>query len=311
MLHMILILLLLFAGSGAAQDHAGTEPPIFRIGVSLVNVDAKVVGRDGKDIAGLDASDFVIYDEGERREITNFGRESTPVEIVMLLDVSPEMRPHLLDLTPRVSKAMEPLRAGDRAAAILFGSRAEVIQPLTTELIEIPRAVVNNIYKDRFGRGNLLNEALMEVARYLKSEPAKGRRSVIVITTNRGVRAGVTDAEAIEELHGTDAVLNAIIVGGGSGPRTVMSFSDPAKTPPDVHRYTKETGGEVVSGEEPSRALRRLIESATTRYSMQFPAPGDAPPETIRKLRVELSGAAQARYPGASVQARTSYEVPK
>jgi VWFA-related protein len=307
---MIFVLLALLAGGALAQTESDAEPPIFRIGVSLVNVDAKVVGRDGKDIGGLDASDFVIYDEAERRTITNFGRESTPVEIVMLLDVSPEMRPHLLDLTPRVSKALEPLRPDDRAGAILFASRAEVIQPLTSELIEVPRKVVNNIYKDRFGRGNLLNDALMEVARYLKSEPAKGRRSVIVITTNRGVRAGVSDQEAIEELQGTDAVLNAIIVGGG-GPRTAMSFHDPAKTPPDVHRYAKETGGEVVSGEDPARALRRLIESATTRYTMQFPAPSDAQPETIRKLRVELSGAAQARYPGAVVQARTSYEVPK
>lgn len=303
-------LLLLLPGGIWAQTESETEPPVFRIGVSLVTVDAKVTGRDGKDIGGLTAADFVVYDEGEARTITNFGREATPVEIVMLLDVSPEMRPHLLDLTPRVTRALEPLRRGDRAAAVLFSTRSEVIQPLTEEIIEVPRKVVNNIYKDRFGRGALLNEALVATAEYLDSEPAKGRRSVIVVTANRGVRSAVTDEEAIAALHGSGVVLNAILV-SGDGPRTVYSFQNPAKTPPDVYRHAKETGGEVVTGEDPSRALRRLIEGATTRYSLQFHAPAHAEAGTIRQIRVELSSAARARYPGAVVQARTGYEVPK
>jgi VWFA-related protein len=307
---LIFVLLLLLGGDVAGQTEAASDPPVFRIGVSLVNVDAKVVGRDGKDISGLTAADFVIYDEDETRTITNFGKETTPVEIVMLLDVSPDMRPHLLDLTPRVSRALEPLRPKDRAAAILFGARTEVIQPLTPELVEVPRKVVNSIYKDRYGRGTLLNEALMETAQYLKSEPAEGRRSVIVVTTNRGVRATVSDQEAVRALLGADVVLNAILV-GGAGPRTVLSFNDPSKTPPDVYRYAKETGGEVVTDDEPARALRRLISEATTRYSLQFPAPSDAAAGTFRKLRVELTSAARSKYPGAIIQARTGYEVPE
>ena len=227
----------------------------------------------------------------------------------MVLDVSPEMRPYLLDLTPRVMDAMTPLRPGDRAGAMLFGARSELIQPLTDDLAELPRKVVNNIYKDRFGRGTLLNEALIEAAAYLKREPPKGRRTVIVVTNNQGVRAAVKDAEVIRALQSADAVLNAIIVGLAAGPRAVMSFHDPNTVPPDVYRYASETGGEVVKAQQPAAALRRIIEGATTRYSLQFPAPSDA--SGFRKLRIELSGAAQARYPGATVQSRSGYEVPK
>jgi hypothetical protein len=229
----------------------------------------------------------------------------------MVLDVSPEMRPFLLELTPRVSQALEPLRRSDRAGAVLFAGRSEVIQRLTPELIQVPRTVVNNIYKDRFGRTTMLNEALVEASRYLRSEPAKGRRTIIVVTTNQGVRGAIPDQQVVRELLAADAVLNAVLVGdAANGPRTTAAFNDPNRTPPDVYRYAHETGGETATGEQPSRALRRIIEQATTRYSLQYPSPSGEP-GTFRSVRVELSPKAQSRYPGAVVKARSGYEVPK
>ena len=44
----------------ATAQSADTEPPIFRTGVSLVTIDAKVTARDGRDIGGLNAHDFVV-----------------------------------------------------------------------------------------------------------------------------------------------------------------------------------------------------------------------------------------------------------
>lgn len=298
---------MLVAAAANAQT-ADAEPPVFRTGVSLVTVDAKVTTRDGRDVGGLNAQDFAIYDENERRPITNFGREATPVEVVLLIDVSPEMRPYLLELTPHVAQALEPLRPGDRAAAILFGARTEIIQPLTGDLMRIPREVVDNIYKDRYGRGTLVNEALVEAARYLRSEPAKGRRTIIVITNNRGTRSSVSDEQAVRALLGVDSVLNVILVGSAAGPRSVLSYHNSDSVQPDVYRYAGDTGGEVVRDSEPAKVLRRMIESAKTRYSLQFPAPQDA--TGLRHLRVELSVAAQARYPGAAVQARNAYQAP-
>lgn len=305
---MLLILFLLLTACAGAQT-AETEPPVFRVGVSLVTIDAKVTGRNGRDIANLNANDFVIYDEGERRTVSNFGRESTPVEVLLVIDASPEMRPYLLDLTPHVMEALGPLRPGDRAGAILFGATSEVIAPLTTDLADVPRKVVNNLYKDRYGRGTLVNEALADAAAYLKREPAKGRRTVIVITNNRGVRSAVQDADVVRALQGADAVLNAIVIGEDAGPRTVLSAHAPGVLPPDVYRYARETGGDVVQAQDPAAALRQVIAAAMTRYSLQFPAPSEA--NGYRRLRVELSSAAHARYPGATVQTRAGYEVPK
>jgi VWFA-related protein len=304
--------LLVFAAlAGTQQQDSDIAPPVFRMEVSLITVDAKVTGRDGRDLNNLDASDFVVFDEGQRQKLTHFGRETTPVDLLLVLDVSSSMRPFLLELTPQVTDVLSPLRSGDRAGVMLFADRSEVVQSLTNDLLLVPRTTVSTIYKNTRGQRTLLNSALVNAAQYLKSQPATGRRTIIVLTDNYAEAGPVTDNDVIRELHAANAVLNMVLV-GAKGTEVKMKptrYGEP-DTAPDIMRIAKATGGEVVTGAEPARALRHAIEQATTRYSLQYPAP-PGEPGTFRHIQVDLSAAARARYPDAVVQARSGYDVPK
>jgi VWFA-related protein len=293
----------------AQQNESDPAPPIFRTEVSLITVDAKVTGPGG-DISSLNAPDFVIYDEDKAQTPTHFGRETTPIDLLLVLDTSDSMRPFLLELTPHVAEAVAPLRPGDRAGVMLFADRSEVVQPLTDDLKLIPRTTVNTIYKDGRGRSPLVNEALLSAAEYLRSQPATGRRTIIVLTNNDGVRGTVRDTDVLCALYAADSVTNVILVGAQEArPRTV-GYRAASNRTPDVFLYAEKTGGDVVTGQEPARALREVIRQATTRYSLQYPAPpGEA--GSHRTIRVELSSAARSRYPGATVQARSGYDIPK
>ncbi len=295
----------------AQKPDADAEPAVFRTEVSLITVDAKVTGRNGVDIGNLNASDFVIFDENKQQSVSHFGREATPIDLLLVLDVSSSMRPFLLELTPRVTQALSPLRPGDRAGVMLFASTSQLVQPLTPDLALIPRTTVNTIYKDGPGRSTLLNQALLSAAQYLKAQPTTGRRTLIVITDDNAVSGGARDNEVVRELHAADAVLNVIFVGAnGAAPAKAQGYRDPSYSRPDVFRLAEATGGDVLSGDDPARALQRVIQAATTRYSLQYPAPG-GDPGTFRRIRVELSPSALARYPGAMVRARSGYDVPK
>ena len=67
---------------------AGQEEPVatFKTSVSLVKVDAKVSGRDGRSINDLTKDDLVVFDEDSRRDIVEFDRESEtqPLRLVLL-----------------------------------------------------------------------------------------------------------------------------------------------------------------------------------------------------------------------------------
>jgi hypothetical protein len=77
---------------------------------------------------------------------------------------------------------------------------------------------------------------------------------------------------------------------------------------PDVQRYAKETGGEVVTGAAPAVALQPMLKGLTARYSFQYTAP-PADEGSFRKIRVELTPDATERNPGVRIKARSGYTV--
>jgi hypothetical protein len=61
-------------------------------------------------------------------------------------------------------------------------------------------------------------------------------------------------------------------------------------------------------GAAPAEALAPILKDLTTRYGFQYtPPPGEE--GSFRKIRVELSPEAAARYPEAKIKARSGYTV--
>src|ERR1700747_1141526 len=110
---------LLFALTGGllAQD---SDTIIFRSDVSLVRVDAQVVDRDNRAITGLRATDFILREEGRPQPIRNFASENMPVDVLLLLDVSASMRPHIQRIASAGRQALHVLGGDDRVGIMVF-----------------------------------------------------------------------------------------------------------------------------------------------------------------------------------------------
>ncbi len=65
---VLLLCVLLVSPIVAAQETFFSEI----MEVRVTNVDVVVTGRDGKPVTGLDRNDFEVYEDGVRKEITNF-----------------------------------------------------------------------------------------------------------------------------------------------------------------------------------------------------------------------------------------------
>ena len=91
MRYIFVPLLLAFAAcAGVADDQV-----VFKSDVALTRVDSQVLDRDGHAITGLQAADFVLKVDGRIVPIRNFANENMPIDILLLLDVSGSMRPHV------------------------------------------------------------------------------------------------------------------------------------------------------------------------------------------------------------------------
>lgn len=303
---MRLLTFLLIAMFGFAQD----ETPLFRTGVSLVKVDVEAQDPSGAGVAGLRAGDFLVYDEEQRQTIADFAAETESVRVLMLLDVSPSMSKWLTDLGTKSTQALRSLRANDEIALMTFATRSELVQPLTTEKKEIGAKVIGSIYKQMLGRETLVNEALLEAAKYMRAQPGKSRRAILVVTDNEGVRRKVTDDEVVRALHAGDIVLSAILVGDNPAARPYRParYENPSVATPDVQRFVSETGGQAITGASPAAALQPVLKGLTARYSFQYTAPS-AEDGTFRRIRVELTPEAAARNVGVKLKARSGYTV--
>jgi VWFA-related protein len=295
---------LLIAALGFAQD----DIPLFRTGVSLVKVDVEVQDAGGLGITGLRPGDFVVYDEGQRQTIGDFSAESQAVRVLMLMDVSPSMSKYLSDLGVKTTEALQALRPGDEVALMAFAARSQLLQPLTTETSTLGAQIIGNIYKQTLGRETLVNEAMLEAANYMRSQPGKARKAILIVTDNEGSRKAVSDDAVVRALHAGDIVVSAILIGDARLAYTKARYENPMSAPPDVQRFVSETGGQVIAGAAPADALQPVLKGLTTRYSFQYTAPS-AEEGSFRRIRVELTPETAARYPAAKIKSRSGYTV--
>src|SRR5690242_9845637 len=112
--------LVAFVLAGGNLLAAADNDVVFRSDVSLVRVDAQVFDRDHRAVTGLRAEDFVLLEEGKPQQIRNFGSENMPVDVLLLLDVSRSMQPHIRTMTSAAHDALRVLGNNDRVAIMVF-----------------------------------------------------------------------------------------------------------------------------------------------------------------------------------------------
>src|SRR2546423_15721720 len=82
----------------AAAGLAAQDRPRFQSSVDVVTVTATVTDKDGRFVAGLGKDDFTIFEDGQPRDVSYCGEESSPVSLAILLDASGSMTRGKLDL---------------------------------------------------------------------------------------------------------------------------------------------------------------------------------------------------------------------
>ena len=304
-----LILLLGVAASGG-QD--GNASPTFRGGVSLVKVDAQVLDRGGRIVPGLQASGFQILDEGQPQKIAYFGRESEPLDLVLLLDVSGSMYRHLEQLADAARAALKQLYEGDRVAVALFARSAGIRKPLTEDLQSVEAEMHDAVNTRTLGSGTAINAAIVVTAQYLQRQKARGRRAVLIVTDNVSLNYLVPDEEVIRQLYAADAVLNGILIGRQRRPEPPRPgrFLNSDFTPSNVYKLAEQTGGEAVEAGRIGDSFPQMIERIRARYSIQFATPAGAS-GAYRHVRVEFAPDARSRLRGAGIRARAGYYAPE
>jgi Ca-activated chloride channel family protein len=167
------------------------EGDVVRVDTQLVSVPAIVTNSLGRPVGGLRQDNFIVYEDGQKQTIANFGTTEAPFEIALLLDTSGSTRADVELIRQAANAFINALRPGDRVAIVAFKDRAsgnsqmatvDVLAGLTDDRKAL-RAAIQNLGSSN---GTPFYDALGRIADEIFRDPpraeVRGRRAVVALT---------------------------------------------------------------------------------------------------------------------------------
>ena len=185
---------------------------VVRVDTQLVSVPAVVTNRAGRPVANLLKENFVVFENGSKQQIVNFGTTDAPFEIALLLDTSGSTRADVALIRRAANAFIDALRPGDRVAIVAFNTATnageslaavEVQTELTTDRAALRRALENVGASNGTPFYDALARVADEVFREAPAENVRGRRAVVALTD------GVDSASTTEYEEARDKLMRS------------------------------------------------------------------------------------------------------
>lgn len=167
------------------------EGDVVRVETQLVSVPAVITNSTGRPLAGLRPNNFLVFEDGQRQSIANFGTTEAPFEIALLLDTSGSTRADVALIRLAANAFISSLRSGDRVAIVAFnteqkGSTQSATVEVLSELTSNRQSLQKAIQTLGAANGTPFYDALERVVRQVFREPereeVRGRRAVVALT---------------------------------------------------------------------------------------------------------------------------------
>jgi VWFA-related protein len=317
----------------------GDDDVVFESDVALSRVDAQVVDRDGRAVTGLQARDFVLRVDGKVQPIKNFDSENMPIDILLLLDVSGSMRPHVQRIADAAQQAFNVLAEQDRIAIMVFDTRARERLPFTNSRDEITKELNHLVRSEGFNGGTRITSSLIEAASYVQHHARADARRAVVILTDDETQDGQDEPRVESALSRANAILSFLqapyepptarrMPGGGRRRGGGIGFPggggiglpgggwpagggipgggggqvDPSHSA-GTDTIALDSGGDTMSVNNAS-ALEDTLARLRQRYALHFYLAGEAQAQAHHTVRVDLSKEVRIRFADAEVRSR-------
>lgn len=170
----------------------------FTSGVTLVEVYATVVDRQGAPVTGLGADEFEVEQDGRRQEVQVFTAGDFPLSLAIAVDRSFSLsRQRLAAAVDATQRLLGELKPEDRVMLLAVGSEVEVLTPLSVD----HRAAYFALRDLQPWGTTPLFDATIAALDAVQQAP--GRRALILLTDgdDRYSRASATDMVTAARRH--------------------------------------------------------------------------------------------------------------
>jgi VWFA-related protein len=290
-----------------------------RINTELVILDAQVLNKKTNTAIGnLKSSDFELFEDGVRQEITHFSVDKLPLSIVLLLDVSPSVKPFIDQIGMGALEALQRLRPDDEVSVMAFAGTAQLIQGFTTDRQLMAQRIqrLDEMAKNKRGTNILL--AINEAAKMMKDAASPiNRRVIITVTDNESYvlrgQSGTSIKETLDNLFESGSAVCGLVVRGAIAQAQAVMRWSPSNLALlrsyKVDPFVQQTGGEMMNSpkSEVDRKLGDLFEQMRARYTIGFSSTNTNYDGKFRNISLKLSSERQKANGDLTVRTRRGY----
>lgn len=292
----LLLCLTILTAAGAVLAPAAQEPAVavFKSGVEQVAVAALVRDSRGRLVTNLEADDFELFDDGQRRPLTNVWSEPSPASVAILMDTSGSMATKMTRARETANALVAGLKPGaDEVAFYVFDTALREVRPFSTAFTTANGAWAGTI---AYGATSLW-DAIAETAQRISDR--QRRRALVVISDGIDSASTMKPADVSAIASSLDVPVYMLIIGFGaeSHGRDAQPLRGPMA---DLAAWTGGDALAVRDAESALSATRQLLSELHHQYIVAFEA-GTTPGWHSLVLR--------ARKPGLFVRARSGYMV--
>jgi VWFA-related protein len=261
------------------------EPPVFRAEVDLVRVEV-LVTRKGEPVRGLTAADFELRDNGRWQQLEPVLEEQTPVDALLVLDVSRSVRgPKLGALKDAARAFLDGLRDGEQVALIAFRQEVHLLEPFTPEHARVLRALDG---VSPWG-STALRDAVYAALRL--REPGPRRTAVVVFSDGLDNLSWLSPAAVVEAASRSDVLVYGV---------TVRERGEPRE--PFLRDVVRATGGRLFEADSERDLRARFLDvlaDVRSRYVLSYtPRGADAVGWHALDVRLKRSAGDVLARPG-------------
>lgn len=282
-----------------SQSHANHQDTI-RINVELVVLHATVLDRKRRPGAGLDKTNFRIYEDGVLQEIESFSHEDIPVTVGLVIDNSGSMRPKRTEVSAAALAFAHSSNPKDQLFLVNFNERVSfglpADRPFTDDVAQLEIALSRLTANGK----TALYDAVAAALAHLKQ--GKRDKQVLIVISDGADNASRYDAARIlTAAKQSEAIIYTI---------GIYEQDDPDRNPGSLKQLAKATGGEAFwpkSVKDVAAICERIARDIRSQYTLTYTPTNIKYDGKYRNIQVK------AEAPGGGrlfVRTRAGYYAP-
>jgi len=259
-----------------------------------------VVDSNGAPVEGLGPDEFIVREDGVRREVLRVSRAVEPIDIAILADNSAGTDDEIVNIRDGLAAFVKRMHDEHPIAIVGLAGRPTIFSNYTTSVTQLT-AAIGRLFPET-GSGMMLLDALVEISRGLGKRESD-RAVILPVLTDGPEFSNLHYQNVVDALKTARAAMHAVTI-GTFGP----SFADELRNREIVlDRGPRATGGQrvvLLSSMGTKQALEKIARELEAQYKVVYGRPTSLiPPETldvsVTRAGLTARGTPARRQPGA------------